>query len=54
MTVFGIRMPDELRAKVREAARIEGRTESNFARFYLTKAADQVITEHTTETEVTA
>lgn len=49
MSTLGIRVPDELRAKIREAARLEGRTESSFARFYLVKAADAVIEEHATE-----
>ena len=44
-TTLGIRIPDDLRAKIREAARIEQRTESSFARFYLSKAADSVLSD---------
>lgn len=42
-TTLGIRIPDELRAKIREAAKLEDRTESSFARYYLGRAADTVI-----------
>lgn len=42
-TVLGVRMTTEQRDRIREAARIEDRTESSFARFYLSKAADAVI-----------
>lgn len=45
MTVLGIRVPDDLRAKIREAAKLEERTESSFARFYLGRAAEQVLAE---------
>jgi uncharacterized protein (DUF1778 family) len=45
ITTLGIRIPDEIRSKIKEAAKIEGRTESGFARFYLSKAADAVIAE---------
>lgn len=44
-TMLGIRIPEDLRAKIKEAARLEGRTESSFARFYLSKAADKSLTE---------
>lgn len=47
--VLGIRMEEDLREKIREASRLEGRTESNFARFYLGKAADVVISKNTSE-----
>lgn len=43
VTTLGIRVPEELREKIREAARIEHRTESSFARYYLTKAAEAVL-----------
>lgn len=42
-SVLGIRIPEEQRAKIREAAKIEDRTESSFARYHLSKAADAVI-----------
>jgi len=51
-TTLGIRIPDDLRAKIREAARIEQRTESSFARFYLSKAADAVLIESETHEPV--
>jgi uncharacterized protein (DUF1778 family) len=44
ITTLGIRIPEELRAKIREAAKLEDRTESSFARYYLSRAADAVIT----------
>ena len=52
ITTLGIRIPDELRAKIREAAKLEERTESSFARFYLGKAAEAVLsaTAETTNT----
>ena len=43
ITTLGIRVPEELRAKIREAAKLEDRTESSFARYYLSRAADAVI-----------
>jgi hypothetical protein len=43
VSTLGIRIPEELRAKIREAARLEERTESSFARFYLGRAADAVL-----------
>ena len=43
ITTLGIRIPEELRAKIREAAKLEDRTESSFARYYLSRAADAVI-----------
>ena len=43
ITTLGIRIPEELRAKIREAAKLEDRTESSFARYYLSRAADSVI-----------
>lgn len=50
MSVLGIRLPEELREKIREAARLEERTESGFARFYLNKAAESVLSVETTNT----
>ena len=49
VTTLGIRIPDDLRAKIREAARLEERTESSFARYYLSKAADLVLAENGTD-----
>ena len=48
-TTLGIRVPDELRSKIREAAKLEQRTESSFARFYLSRAADAVLSETQSE-----
>jgi uncharacterized protein (DUF1778 family) len=45
ITTLGIRIPEELRTKIREAAKLEDRTESSFARYYLSRAADSVIAE---------
>lgn len=42
-SVLGIRIPEDQREKIRQAAKIEERTESSFARFHLGKAADAVI-----------
>ena len=42
-TTLGIRIPEDLRAKIREAARLEERTESSFARFHLGRAAEAVL-----------
>jgi hypothetical protein len=47
VTILGIRINDDLRTKIREAARLEERTESSFARFYLGRAADAVLSETT-------
>jgi uncharacterized protein (DUF1778 family) len=42
-TILGIRIPEELRGKIKEAAAREERTESSFARYYLGRAADEVL-----------
>jgi uncharacterized protein (DUF1778 family) len=42
-TILGIRIPEELRTKIKEAAAREERTESSFARYYLGRAADEVL-----------
>jgi len=42
-SVLGIRIADEQRNKIKEAAKLEDRTESSFARFHLTRAAESVI-----------
>ena len=44
-TYLGIRVPDDLREKIRTAAKLEDRTESSFARFHLSRAADAVLRE---------
>ena len=44
---LGIRIDNDERAKIKQAAAIEHRTESGFARFYLIKFAEQVLHEHT-------
>jgi uncharacterized protein (DUF1778 family) len=42
-TILGIRIPEDLRTRIKEAAAREERTESSFARFYLGRAADEVL-----------
>lgn len=42
-TFLGIRVPDDLREKIRAASKAEDRTESSFARFHLSRAADAVL-----------
>lgn len=49
ITTLGIRIPEELRAKIREAAKLEDRTESSFARYYLSRAAESVLASATPE-----
>jgi uncharacterized protein (DUF1778 family) len=44
-TFLGIRVPDDLREKIRAAAKLEDRTESSFARFHLSRAADVILME---------
>lgn len=44
-TILGVRMPTDLRERLKEAARREDRTESSFARYYLSKAADRSLAE---------
>jgi uncharacterized protein (DUF1778 family) len=53
-TLLGIRVPAALREKIRQAAQIEGRTESGFARFYLGKAAEAALTESADSQPTTA
>jgi uncharacterized protein (DUF1778 family) len=45
MTTLGVRIPEDVRAKIREAAKLEERTESSFARYYLNRAAELVLGE---------
>ena len=42
-TVLAVRIPDDQREKIRQAAKIEERTESGFARFHLLRAAEAVL-----------
>lgn len=42
-TILAVRIPQELRERIKDAARREDRTESSFARFYLGRAADMAI-----------
>jgi predicted DNA-binding protein len=42
-TILAIRIPKELRARIKTAAQRKERTESSFARYYLGRAADEVI-----------
>jgi uncharacterized protein (DUF1778 family) len=44
-SVLGIRMPEEQREKIREAAKLEERSEAGFARYHLTRIAETVIAE---------
>ena len=45
-TMLGVRIPESLRTRIKAAADKEHRTESSFARFYLEKAADEILAEH--------
>lgn len=45
MTILAVRIPKELRERIKAAAIREDRTESSFARFYLGKAAEAVETQ---------
>ena len=42
-TILAVRIPSDLRARIKAAAEREERTESSFARFYLSRAADAAI-----------
>ena len=42
-TMLGIKIPANLRERIKAAATKEHRTESSFARFYLEKAADEIL-----------
>lgn len=42
-TILAVRIPSDLRARIKAAADREDRTESSFARFYLSRAADAAI-----------
>lgn len=55
-TILAVRIPADQREKIKTASLIEERTESGFARYHLTRIAEQVIaesqpTEPTTETD---
>lgn len=45
-TILGVRISETLRTRIKAAAEKEHRTESSFARFYLEKAADEILAEH--------
>lgn len=49
MTVLAIRIPSELRERIKAAAAREHRTESSFGRFYLERAADAALAVETSE-----
>lgn len=42
-TTLGVPMDSQLRERVKAAAETEKRTEANFARYYLERAADEVL-----------
>lgn len=42
-TMLGVRIPESLRERIKAAATKEHRTESSFARFYLEKAAEEIL-----------
>jgi hypothetical protein len=44
-TVLAARIPEALRARIREAAKREDRSESSFVRFHLGRIADQILNE---------
>jgi predicted DNA-binding protein len=46
MTILAVRIPTELRERIRDAAKREERTESSFARYYLGKAAEEIETQN--------
>ncbi len=48
-TVLAVRIPEIHREKIRQAAKIEQRTESGFARYHLAIAADEAIAAAQTE-----
>jgi uncharacterized protein (DUF1778 family) len=50
-TMIGVRIPESLRTRIKAAAEKEHRTESSFARFYLERAADEILAESTTTTQ---
>ena len=43
VSVLGVKMPEDLREKIKLASKLEDRTESSFARYYLSRAADAVL-----------
>ena len=49
--MIGVRIPESLRTRIKAAAEKEHRTESSFARFYLERAADEILAESTTTTQ---
>jgi predicted DNA-binding protein len=52
MTILAVRIPTELRERIRDAAKREERTESSFARYYLGKAAEEIETQNAQTTNV--
>ena len=50
-TVLAVRIPEIQRDKIRQAAKIEQRTESGFARYHLAIAAEEAIAAAQTEEE---
>jgi uncharacterized protein (DUF1778 family) len=45
-TMIGIRMPLQLRKRIKAAAAAEGRNESGFARYHLSTAAEKTLERH--------
>ena len=48
-TILAARIPESLRARIKEAAKREERTESSFVRYHLGRIADQVLNEESKE-----
>jgi len=51
-TVLAVRIPADQREKIKQAAKIEERTESAFARFHLIPIAEDVIAKAEGETKL--
>jgi uncharacterized protein (DUF1778 family) len=50
-TILAARIPESLRARIREAAKMEERSESAFVRFHLGRIADAALAETASEKE---
>jgi uncharacterized protein (DUF1778 family) len=45
-TILAVRIPTDLRERIKSAAARDHRTESSFARYHLERAADEVLAAH--------
>ena len=50
-TILAVRIPADQRDKIRQAAKIEERTESAFARFHLIPIAEEIVAKSELETK---